>query len=66
MKFAAVALSFATLAFGSAILDERALVCNANNCNRAVTATRNKTPDAASRSADCSAFLLTTVTPSPV
>ena len=44
------------------VLQERA--CNGNNCARAVTGTRTgKMPDEASRRADCSSFLLATVTP---
>ncbi|KAH8798649.1 hypothetical protein F5884DRAFT_742862 [Xylogone sp. PMI_703] len=45
-------------AFGVAIT-----ACNANNCARAVTGTNIKTPVASSRQADCSSFMLTTVTP---
>jgi hypothetical protein len=38
--------------------------CNANNCARAVTGTRaGKTPGVASRMADCSSFMMVTVTP---
>ncbi len=39
--------------------------CNADNCARAVTGTRDKTPNLSSRFADCAGFLLATVTPSP-
>lgn len=38
--------------------------CNADNCARAVTGTRSgKLPDETSRIADCSSFMLITVTP---
>jgi hypothetical protein len=38
--------------------------CNADNCARAVTGTRTgKMPDVTSRAADCSSFMLVTVTP---
>ncbi len=59
MKFA-VALSFVSLAFAS-VLEQRA--CAGNNCNRAITGTRDGISPASVRSADCSSFLLTTVTP---
>ncbi|KAK1772825.1 hypothetical protein QBC33DRAFT_30942 [Phialemonium atrogriseum] len=59
MKFA-VALSLVSLAFGS-VLDKRE--CAGNNCNRAVTGTRDGLPAMSLRSADCASFLLTTVTP---
>jgi hypothetical protein len=62
MKVFAV-LSLVSLAFGS-ILEQRA--CAGNNCNRAVTGTRDGLPPLSSRSADCSSFLLTTVTPKGV
>jgi hypothetical protein len=40
--------------------------CHADNCARAVTGTRpGKKPDVTSRIADCSSFMLTTVTPEP-
>ncbi|KAK3989580.1 hypothetical protein QBC44DRAFT_350465 [Cladorrhinum sp. PSN332] len=39
--------------------------CHGNNCNRAVTGTRPGLLPLESRSADCSSFLLTTVTPAP-
>jgi len=48
-----------------ALLGARATGCNADNCARAVTGTRSgKIPDATSRMADCSSFMLTTVGPS--
>ncbi|KAK3946458.1 hypothetical protein QBC46DRAFT_335899 [Diplogelasinospora grovesii] len=59
MKFA-VALSFAGLALAG-VLEQRA--CAGNNCNRAVTGTRDGLSPASVRSADCASFLLTTVTP---
>ena len=41
--------------------------CNADNCARAVTGTRpGKTPDVASRMADCSSFMEITVIPATV
>ncbi|KAL8334386.1 hypothetical protein RB598_008908 [Gaeumannomyces tritici] len=40
--------------------------CNANNCARAVTGTRDKIPSLETRRADCSAFMLATVTPATV
>jgi hypothetical protein len=40
--------------------------CSADNCARAVTGTRmGKRPDITSRAADCSSFMLATVTPAP-
>lgn len=61
MKFA-VALSLVSVAVAS-VLEQRA--CAGNNCNRAVTGTRDGLPAMSLRSADCSSFLLTTVTPAP-
>lgn len=61
MKVAAI-LSFAALATAN-ILNARQ--CGGNNCNRAVTGTRDGKEPLASRSADCSSFLRTTVTPAP-
>ncbi|EOO01884.1 putative lipase esterase family protein [Phaeoacremonium minimum UCRPA7] len=61
MKASVVAvLSFVSFAFGN-VLVERA--CAGNNCNRAVTGTRDGLEPLSVRSADCSSFLLTTVTP---
>ncbi|KAK0634467.1 hypothetical protein B0T17DRAFT_586276 [Bombardia bombarda] len=62
MKFA-VALSFVAVAVAS-VLEPR--VCAGNNCNRAVTGTRDGLLPLASRSADCASFLRTTVTPAAV
>ncbi|KAK4216274.1 hypothetical protein V8F33_010092 [Rhypophila sp. PSN 637] len=62
MKYAVV-LSFVTAALAG--LDPRG-GCHGNNCNRAVTGTRDGLLPLASRSADCSSFLATTVTPDPV
>jgi hypothetical protein len=62
MKVLAV-LSLVSLALGS-VLEQRA--CPGNNCNRAVTGTRAGILPASSRSADCSSYLLTTVTPAAV
>jgi len=61
MKFA-VALSFVSVALAG-VLEPRA--CAGNNCNRAVTGTRAGLLPFSVRSADCSSFLLTTVTPAP-
>jgi hypothetical protein len=57
---AVIALSFVSLALGN-ILDKRA--CAGNNCNRAVTGTRDGLSPASVRSSDCASFLLSTVTP---
>ncbi|KAK4242140.1 hypothetical protein C8A03DRAFT_29725 [Achaetomium macrosporum] len=59
MKLTAT-LSFVFLAV-AAVLEHRHWA--GNNCNRAVTGTRQGLLPLASRSADCSSFLLTTVTP---
>ncbi|GAB1312897.1 hypothetical protein MFIFM68171_03107 [Madurella fahalii] len=56
----AVALSFVSLAV-AAVLEPRH--CAGNNCNRAVTGTRPGLLPLTERSAHCSSFLLTTVTP---
>lgn len=56
-------LSLVSVAFATVALEKRA--CAGNNCNRAVTGTNPGLPPASSRSADCSSYLLTTVTPSP-
>lgn len=48
----------------SNIFDKRN--CNGNNCNRAITGTRAGLAASTLRQADCTSFLLTTVTPSPV
>jgi hypothetical protein len=63
MKFAAV-LSFVSVALASVAVEKRA--CAGNNCNRAITGTRDGLTAASSRSADCASFLLTTVTPEAV
>lgn len=60
MKVAAV-LSFVTLAVAVAL--EPRGDCHGNNCNRAVTGTRPGLLPLSERSASCSSFLLTTVTP---
>lgn len=57
---ATIVLSLASLAFGH-VLENRA--CPGNNCNRQVTGTRAGLPALTARSADCSAFLAKTVTP---
>ncbi|KAI8290766.1 hypothetical protein K4K59_006423 [Colletotrichum sp. SAR11_240] len=59
---AAVILSLAALAFGSAIEKRE---CSGNNCNRQVTGTRDGLLPITSRKADCSSFMQATVTPSP-
>ncbi|KAK0613617.1 hypothetical protein B0T14DRAFT_402726, partial [Immersiella caudata] len=68
MKFAVI-LSLVSLCSavglqGRAALEARGS-CHGNNCNRAITGTRPGLLPFASRSADCSSFLLTTVTPAP-
>ncbi|KAK4115434.1 hypothetical protein N656DRAFT_775313 [Canariomyces notabilis] len=60
MKLVA-ALSFVSLAV-AAVLEVRE-GCHGNNCNRAVTGTRDGLLPLTERSASCSSFLLTTVTP---
>ncbi|KAK0705416.1 hypothetical protein B0H67DRAFT_649748 [Lasiosphaeris hirsuta] len=62
MKFAA-ALSFASLAAASALEYRN---CAGNNCNRAVTGTRDGLLPLTVRSSQCASFLLTTVTPAAV
>ncbi|KAK3321413.1 hypothetical protein B0T22DRAFT_444186 [Podospora appendiculata] len=59
MKFA-IALSFVSLAVAS-VLEPRA--CAGNNCNRAITGTRDGLSPLSVRSADCASFLATTVIP---
>ncbi|KAK3386545.1 hypothetical protein B0H63DRAFT_137391 [Podospora didyma] len=59
MKFA-VALTFVSVAVAS-VLDRRE--CAGNNCNRAITGTRDGLSPLSVRSADCASFLKTTVTP---
>jgi hypothetical protein len=59
MKFAAT-LSFVSLA-AAAALERRH--CAGDNCNRAVTGTRDGLLPLTVRSAHCSSFLLTRVTP---
>jgi hypothetical protein len=63
MKFAAI-LSFVSVALANVAVEKRA--CAGNNCNRAVTGTRNGLQPASVRSADCASFLKTTVTPAAV
>lgn len=58
---AAIALSFVAAAMASVI--ERTNGCNADNCARAVTGTREGLPPISSRKADCSSFMRATVTP---
>lgn len=60
MKVASI-LAFAGLAAASL----QARQCGGNNCNRAVTGTRDGKEPLASRSADCASYLKTTVTPAP-
>lgn len=59
MKVAAV-LSLVSLAVAS-VIEKRE--CAGNNCNRAITGTRDGLPPVSLRSADCASFLKTTVTP---
>ena len=72
MKFFAL-LAMASAAFAGVtnnnklprnIFDRRS--CSGNNCNRAITGTAGHLPASTLRKSDCSSFLLTTVTPSPV
>jgi len=63
MKFAAV-LSLVSVALANVAVEKRA--CAGNNCNRAITGTRDGLSPASVRSADCASFLLTTVTPDAV
>ncbi|PON22964.1 hypothetical protein TGAM01_v208219 [Trichoderma gamsii] len=58
---ASIVLSFAAAAMASVI--ERTNGCNADNCARAVTGTRDGLPPISSRKADCSSFMRATVTP---
>ena len=60
MKLVA-ALSFVALAAAAAV-DPRGS-CHGNNCNRAVTGTRDGLLPLTERSSHCASFLLTTVTP---
>lgn len=60
---AAIVLSFVAAAMAGVI--ERTNGCNADNCARAVTGTREGLLPTSSRSADCSSFMLATVTPKP-
>lgn len=63
MKFAVV-LSLVSVALANVAVEKRA--CAGNNCNRAITGTRDGLTPASARSADCKSFLLTTVTPDAV
>jgi hypothetical protein len=63
MKFAAI-LSLVSVALANVAVEKRA--CAGNNCNRAVTGTRDGLLPASVRSADCASFLKTTVTPAAV
>lgn len=63
MKFAAV-LSFVSVALANVAVEKRA--CAGNNCNRAITGTRDGLSPLSVRSADCASFLKTTVTPAAV
>lgn len=58
---AAIVLSFIAAAMASVI--ERTNGCNADNCARAITGTREGLPPISSRKADCSSFMRATVTP---
>ncbi|KAL6901194.1 hypothetical protein GGI43DRAFT_383534 [Trichoderma evansii] len=61
---AAIVLSF--VAAAAAGLIERTNGCNADNCARAVTGTRDGLLPISSRKADCSSFMRATVTPNAV
>ena len=56
-------LSLVSVALAS-IIEKRE--CAGNNCNRAVTGTRLGDASVSAHKADCSSFMLTTVTPAPV
>ncbi|EHK16144.1 uncharacterized protein TRIVIDRAFT_184567 [Trichoderma virens Gv29-8] len=58
---AAIVLSFVAAAMAGVI--ERTDGCHADNCARAVTGTREGLLPITSRQADCSSFMLATVTP---
>ncbi|KAK1238085.1 hypothetical protein MKX08_002664 [Trichoderma sp. CBMAI-0020] len=58
---ASIVLYFAAAAMASVI--ERTNGCNADNCARAVTGTREGLLPISSRKADCSSFMRATVTP---
>ncbi|KAL7931741.1 hypothetical protein V8C35DRAFT_109065 [Trichoderma chlorosporum] len=58
---AAIVLSFVAAAMAGVV--ERTNGCNADNCARAVTGTRDGLLPITSRKADCSSFMLATVTP---
>ncbi|KAL6693311.1 hypothetical protein J3F84DRAFT_350715 [Trichoderma pleuroticola] len=60
---AAIVLSFVAAAMAGVI--ERTNGCNADNCARAVTGTRDGLLPITSRQADCSSFMQATVTPAP-
>lgn len=59
---AAIVLSFVAAAM-AAVINERTNGCNADNCARAVTGTRDGLLPITSRQADCSSFMRATVTP---
>ncbi|RDW80503.1 hypothetical protein BP5796_05201 [Coleophoma crateriformis] len=63
MKSLYVLSTLAVLATANPLLQDRA-TCNADNCARAIAATTK--PTLASRRADCTSFLLATVTPAVV
>ncbi|KAH7375176.1 hypothetical protein B0T11DRAFT_6787 [Plectosphaerella cucumerina] len=69
MHFSTVARSIVLLAaaaVSASTLHDRNQVCNANNCARAVTGTREgRIPSITSRRLDCSSFMLVTVTLAP-
>ncbi|KAL7943737.1 hypothetical protein V8C42DRAFT_100295 [Trichoderma barbatum] len=60
---AAIVLSFVAAAMASAI--KRTDGCNADNCARAVTGTRDGLLPITVRQSSCSSFMLATVTPQP-
>ncbi|EGR44610.1 uncharacterized protein TRIREDRAFT_124059 [Trichoderma reesei QM6a] len=59
---AAVVLSFVAAAMAG-LINERTNGCNADNCARAVTGTREGLLPITSRQSDCSSFMQATVTP---
>jgi hypothetical protein len=62
MKLLAV-LPYASLALGTSLPNTK---CHANDCARQVTGTRAGLPAMSIRQSQCSSFMLTTITPSPV
>ncbi|CAK7203265.1 hypothetical protein SEUCBS139899_005996 [Sporothrix eucalyptigena] len=66
LSFASVALAAASgfSANSDNVFDKRN--CDGNNCNREITGTRVGLPASSLRQSDCTSFLFTVVTPSPL